>query len=348
MEKYNIVSSKNSNLNPSNITVVACPKTKYKTIPSEGLLEPQRGGPRGIKRKLILNPWFITGLVDAEGSFVVNVVKSSGRSLDFLVLTYFEIALNEKDRDILIGIQEYLGIGNISFNSSDNTFKLKVSGLDGLSNIIIPHFQKYFLLTKKRIDFELFSRVVEIMKGGDHLTLKGLQEIANIKASLNLGLSEMLKDYFPETLPVVRPKFNITSIPDPWWLAGFVEGEGCFFIRVYKSVKSKHGSAVQLAFILTQHSRDKELLKKIAQYLECGRVEDRSNGSACDFIVNSIKDFKNIIIPFFSKYPLMGTKSLNYNDFVKVFELMDAKKHLTEEGLAMIIRIKSGMNTGRI
>nr|YP_009262106.1 hypothetical protein [Chrysoporthe deuterocubensis]AMX22181.1 hypothetical protein [Chrysoporthe deuterocubensis] len=322
---------KSKSPNPSTTTVVDSPKINDNTK----------------EKKLILNPWFITGLVDAEGSFVVNIVQDSGRSLGFLVLAYFEIALNEKDRDILMGIQEYLGIGNISFNSSDNTFKLKVSGLDGLSNVIIPHFQQYFLLTKKRIDFELFSRVVKIMKGGDHLNLNGLQEIVNIKASLNLGLSDKLKAYFPETLPAVRPEFNITSIPDPWWLAGFAEGESCFFIRVYKSEKSKQGFAVQLALIITQHSRDKELLKVIAQFLGCGRVEDRSNGGACDFTVNSIKDFKNKIIPFFSKYPLLGTKSLNFHDFVKVFELMKTKKHLTEEGLATIINIKSGMNTGR-
>lgn len=106
--------------------------------------------------------------------------------------------------------------------------------------------------------------------------------------------------------------------------------------------------AVQLALIITQHSRDKELLNIIAQFLECGRVEVRSSGGGCDFTVNSIKDFKNKIIPFFSEYPLLGTKSLNYNDFVKVFRLMNTKKHLTEEGLATIIKIKSGMNTGRI
>lgn len=223
-----------------------------------------------------------------------------------------------------------------------------MSGLDKLSNIIIPHFQQYFLLTKKRIDFELFSRIVDIIKGGDHLNIQGLQKIVNIKASLNLDLSDKLKGYFPDTLPVVRPVVNITSIPDPWWLAGFAEGESCFFIRVYKSAKSKQGFAVQLSFILTQHSRDKELLNIIAEFLGCGRVEDRSNGGACDFIVNSIKDFKTKIIPFFSKYPLLGSKSLNYHDFVKVFELMNTKKHLTEEGLATIIKIKSVMNTGRI
>lgn len=89
-------------------------------------------------------------------------------------------------------------------------------------------------------------------------------------------------------------------------------------------------------------------MNNIAQFLECGRVEVRPSGGACDFSVNSIKDFKNKIIPFFSKYLILGTKSLNYYDFVKIFELMDAKKHLTEEGLATIIKIKSGMNTGRI
>jgi len=191
--------SKNNNL--SNVGVVDCPTVIERT--------------QAAPKKLILNPWFITGFVDAEGSFVVNILQNSERRIGFLVLAYFEIAVNEKDRDILIEIQKYFGVGNISFNSSDNTCKLKVSDLDSLSNIIIPHFHKYYLLTKKRSDFELFKRVVEIMKGGGHLNLKGLQEIVNIKASLNLGLSDKLKAYFPDALPVVRPEFNTASIPDP-------------------------------------------------------------------------------------------------------------------------------------
>nr|YP_009262040.1 LAGLIDADG endonuclease [Chrysoporthe austroafricana]AMX22115.1 LAGLIDADG endonuclease [Chrysoporthe austroafricana] len=304
--------------------------------------------PENNKKEFNLNPWFITGFVDAEGSFAVNIIKDAGKSLGYFVLVYFEIAVNEKDRDILVAMQNYFGAGNIFYNSFDNTCKFKVSSLDALSNVIIPHFKQYFLLTKKRSDFELFSRVVEIMVGGDHLNLKGLQEIVNLKASLNLGLSDKLKAYFPEALPAVRPVFNVSSIPDPHWLAGFAEGESCFYISIYKSVKSKLGLAVQLVFRITQHSRDKELLKVIAQFLECGRVEERSSGGACDLAINSIKDFKNKVIPFFSKYPLLGTKSLNYIDFVKVFELMDTRKHLTEEGLATIKQIRACMNTARI
>jgi hypothetical protein len=106
-------------------------------------------------------------------------------------------------------------VGNISFNSYDNTCKFKVSSLDALSNIIIPHFNKYFLLTKKRSDFQLFSRVVEIMVGGGHLNIIGLQEIVNTKVSLNLGLSDKLNLYFPDTKPTARSVFNVTCIPDP-------------------------------------------------------------------------------------------------------------------------------------
>ena len=72
-----------------------------------------------------ISPWFITGLVDAEGSFIVNIVKDNSRSLGFLILIHFEIALNEKDKILLEMLKEYFGIGNIFFNSHDNTYKLK-------------------------------------------------------------------------------------------------------------------------------------------------------------------------------------------------------------------------------
>ena len=38
---------------------------------------------------------------------------------------------------------------------------------------------------------------------GEHLKKEGLQSIINIRASLNLGLSEVLKAAFPNTIPVV-------------------------------------------------------------------------------------------------------------------------------------------------
>jgi hypothetical protein len=99
-------------------------------------------------------------------------------------------------------------------------------------------------------------------------------------------------------------------------------------------------------FRITQHSRDKELLKGIEEYFSCGRVEDRKT-EACDYTVNSFKCFDEKIIPFFMKYPLQGSKLLNFEDFKKVVDIMKVKGHLTKEGLDEIKLIKANMNQGR-
>jgi len=243
-------------------------------------------------------------------------------------------------------IKATLGVGNIYLKSSDNTYRWKVSNINDLFNVIIPHFIKYPLVTQKRADFELFTKIVEILKNKGHIESKGLQQIVNLKASLNLGLSDNLKKDFPDTVMVPRSQIRFEGIPDPNWLAGFASGEACFFISIYKSLKSKLGSAVQLVFKITQHSRDRELLKGIVDYLSCGRVENRK-GEACDFTVNSFKSFDEIIIPFFTKYPIEGSKLLNFQDFKSVVEIMKVKGHLTTEGMEKIKQLKANMNQGR-
>ena len=302
-------------------------------------------------KKKKLNFWIITGLTDAEGSFIVNIVKDEKKyktsQTGFKVLSSFELALNVKDKFLLECLKLTLGVGNITYNNSDNTFKFKVTNINELYKVIIPFFIKYRLVTQKLADFELFAKIVEIIIFKHHLTMEGLQRIINLKVHLNRGLSADLKKIFPNTVPIPRPKVVFSGIPDPYWLVGFAEGESCFFIRIYTSEKSRLGTAVQLSFIITQHSRDKDLLYGILEYFaSIGRVKNRSS-NYCDFIVNSVKDLHEKIIPFFIKHPLPGSKSLNYLDFKKVLEMIKKKEHLTENGLFTIRKIKAGMNTGR-
>jgi len=46
-----------------------------------------------------------------------------------------------------------------------------------------------------------------------HLTIEGLEQIVSIKASMNLGLSDMLKFEFNYISSVERPLINIKKIP---------------------------------------------------------------------------------------------------------------------------------------
>jgi hypothetical protein len=57
--------------------------------------------------------------------------------------------------------------------------------------------------------------VVGIVNRGEHLTVRGLREILSVRASMNKGLTEVLKESFPEISPVPRPTVSNQEIKDP-------------------------------------------------------------------------------------------------------------------------------------
>lgn len=228
-----------------------------------------------------------------------------------------------------------------------------MSSTKDLMNVIVPHFIKYPLLTQKRADFELFRMIVELLNKKEHLTPEGLQQIVNIRASINLGLSDVLKAAFPNTEPVLRPLVEVQENIDGHWLAGFVDGEGCFDVKMANFTfpgTSKERIQISLRFIIAQHIRDEQLMKCLVKYLACGQVSVQSGGSGVYFVVAKFSDIKDKIIPFFDTYPIWGSKAMDLMDFCKVSELIKEKalaSRLTKEGTEQIREIKSGMNTGR-
>jgi len=106
---------------------------------------------------------------------------------------------------------------------------------------------------------------IELITNSEHLSEAGLNKIASLKAVMNKGLSDTLKDSFPNITEIQRPIVEVAKIFDPNWLAGFTGGEGCFFVDMYKA-KTKLGYITRLKYILTQHSRDVELMRSLANY----------------------------------------------------------------------------------
>lgn len=187
------------------------------------------------------------------------------------------------------------------------------------------------------------------MTKGEHLNKEGLKKILALKASINLGLSDQLKEAFPKVIPVLRP--NLESIPvinDLNWFAGFTDAEGCFFITIRGSLNSVLKETVSLRFVLTQHLRDEELMRSFVTKLGCGKYIPRSNKAYGEFVVERFIDINQKIIPLFEKYKLKGIKRYDFEDFKKVAILMENKDHLTLEGLIKIKEIKTNMNTQRM
>ena len=137
-------------------------------------------------------------------------------------------------------------------------------------------------------------------------------------------------------------------IPDnlnPNWVAGFMEAEGCFFVKSF--INSKENIQFVLGCQITQHNRDFILMNKILAFFNCGRFET-TRGLYVNFIVTKLLDINKIIIPFFDIYPIYGSKSKDFLDWKRIAKLMSERAHLTKQGAEEILRIKSNMNASTI
>ena len=96
-------------------------------------------------------------------------------------------------------------------------------------------------------------------------------------------------------------------------------------IKILQS-QNRVGYQVILVFIITQHSRDEELLIAIMDYLGCGYIQKKGEAFDLKSPVTKISDIEKKIIPHFKKYPIRGVKAQDFKDWVRAAELMKQKK----------------------
>ena len=107
-------------------------------------------------------------------------------------------------------IKNYFQAGTIQIKNNkigDRSVIYSIKSLKEIIEKVIPHFDNFPLLTKKKADYLLFKEVVILMSEGKHLTVEGLREIIAYKASINKGLNESLKKEF-DVIPVQRPEVS--------------------------------------------------------------------------------------------------------------------------------------------
>jgi len=292
-----------------------------------------------------LNPNWITGFVDGEGCFTVSISEDKRSKLGWQIRPTFKIQLHIRDKKLLERIRIFFQVGTIW--TYDRSAHYHVSSKEDIMKKIIPHFNKYPLITNKQCDFLLFEKILKIMDKNEHYSKDGLMNIINLRASLNLGLSTKLKTFFKDDIKIIkRPEIIMPINIDYNWLAGFFSGEGCFFIEISKLRAPRLINSVGLRVFLGQHIRDKLLIDMLINMLGCGSVKYSTKNFAM-YSVNNFNDIYYKIIPLFNQYKIEGEKLLDFKDFCVVAELINKKAHLTLEGLEEIKSIKSRMNLGR-
>ena len=118
---------------------------------------------------------------------------------------------------------------------------------------------------------------------------------------------------------------------NPNFITGFSDGESTFSFSISRS-NSKRGWIITLSYSIELHRKDIDLLKKIQSFFAVGKIQTRSRGGHVIYAVKSLKDLHNVIIPHFTKYPLLTQKRADFELFKLVVELMMNKEHLTQKG----------------
>ena len=135
---------------------------------------------------------------------------------------------------------------------------------------------------------------------------------------------------------------------NPWYIVGFVEGEGTFHIAFYKDPLMKQSIKVIPEFHINQSYLRIETLVDIQRYLGCGYIKTNHTKNLRDttyvYVVRDRKDLLKKVIPFFERYKLHSIKQESFNIFATIVKLMARGQHRNRAGLRNIINLAYKMN----
>ncbi len=127
---------------------------------------------------------YLSGFTDGEGCFYVGFSKRMDLPLKWQIITEFHVSQNPGGRNVLEAFQKRLGCGYLKPNHAkslkDKSWILIVKNRKDLKNKVIPFFQRHTLHTNKRLDFEIFVEVLDLIEQGKHITKDGFREIVEL------------------------------------------------------------------------------------------------------------------------------------------------------------------------
>ncbi len=129
---------------------------------------------------------------------------------------------------------------------------------------------------------------------------------------------------------------------DPRWVAGFVDGEGCFHVSINQHPRMPNGWQVLPEFRIVQHLRDEAILQKLQQFFQCGKVVV-NHGERKELRIRRLHELEKVV-SIFEQYPLQTKKLKDFATFAQILRLVKQREHLTHEGLTKIAHLCWTMN----
>jgi len=124
------------------------------------------------------------------------------------------------------------------------------------------------------------------------------------------------------------------------YVAGFVDGEGCFALKFRRDVRNDRKNKPvyyywDIEFAIMLHADDKDILDRIQDALGCGKVGMVDKRGYVRYSITDVGELSGKVIPFFKRYPLQAKKSFDFElwkEAVAIFVRNQRKKVNIEKG----------------
>jgi hypothetical protein len=219
------------------------------------------------------------------------------------------------------------GMGNRG-SKSDSLISVKEQRVDGSSVL-----NKYCKVYSKCQGNLVFIQIIKYV----HTIFESIQRFYTKLSYSNSQISLFSSEAMSSNL-----NHDSTNRLNPYYVTGFTDGEGCFYVSVSSNPRYKTAYRVKAAFHIGVHIRDIALLEQIQLFLGVGTIS-KLGAETVQFRVSGFENLK-VIMNHFDKYPLLTNKQSDYLLFKQVVNYMEQGKHLTVEGLNEIMSIKAVMN----
>ena len=272
-----------------------------------------------------MNPNYISGLIQADGSFFVAREKRSSKSSSIRLRPKLSLTLHLNSIQALHDVNKYFNdAGNIYTSHKKQAAELVISSPQAIMSNVIPHFNNYPLYVGKQAAFLNWSKIVTGLRSNEHKDETKFKELLKLSLALNKDLAKQTYSSFE------RP------IPDHF-IIGLVDGDGCFNINFLADGELSFG------FHITGGLEQRELFNLVKSKLGCGSVKQKDTGTL-RYQVSSFQDMCSKVIPFMSQYEFHTYKSRHFAIFKDIAKLVMDGQHRHFNGFMHIIDRAYDMN----
>ena len=276
--------------------------------------------------------WWLSGFTDAEGTFSITryqgKARKDGARCPSGYTFEFSIQVRNDDLGILEQIKDYLKVGGLLFASREKArqngmptakdqVSFKVRDFASIIDTVIPHFDKFPLLSKKAKDYQIFKEAALAHKAyldnGGSFHKWGNTTHAGLIEDYRLRLNDGRQEYFNNGILYKSPYLDLVNKEQfSAWFAGFVDGDGCFGAYLGKG----ENPSIGFKFIIQLREDDAAVLSAVQDRIGCGHIRDKSVGKCAtkntkpkkSYEITSANDCATYLLPIFREFVLRAKK----------------------------------------